>query len=430
MMPTVDVIVDPDNDVATVKALHALAAREPGVLTVSIAPGSDAQPAVVWAILRALGKRIEQLPQTSFKVFWMDAERWLVAHQIAEMVVLSAQHLRGGTAEQLERHVARLRIALILVYNGPAPARVPATTTLTAFLTRPRRPQPPARSRTRRWPRVPRSHPLRLRYDCSQHLAADQFEQVDRLLFGSLSTLSAWQWRCGGDVTPRQVRRALRLVSTANDPDQAYTRRCGAQLALLCAGIPVPRTRPLAPHGRPLTDAQLDVIHGYTTSWVAGYVLAELITGLPAALVDLIAGDQITDDAILGCMVPDRAQAILRALDTHHEAALQGPAGPTHDPPFADGHSPWPHAEQLFAAAVGWLLNGRAASIPVSDTSAKLRAQLNQLHAAGIVERNRGAYRASHVALYSSYRLPAPPIPALTNEWDDPLTSTGNPADN
>ena len=115
-----------------------------------------------------------------------------------------------------------------------------------------------------------------------------------------------------------------------------------------------------------------------------------------------------------------RAQAILRALDTHHEAALQGPAGPTHDPPLADGHSPWPHAEQLFAAAVGWLLNGRAASIPVSDTSAKLRAQLNQLHAAGIVERNRGAYRASHVALYSSYRLPAPPIPALTNEWDDP----------
>ena len=110
MMPTVDVIVDPDNDVATVKALHALAAREPGVLTVSIAPGSDAQPAVVWAILRALGKRIEQLPQTSFKVFWMDAERWLVAHQIAEMVVLSAQHLRGGTAEQLERHVARLRM--------------------------------------------------------------------------------------------------------------------------------------------------------------------------------------------------------------------------------------------------------------------------------------------------------------------------------
>jgi hypothetical protein len=416
MMPTVDVIVDRDNDVATVKALHALAAREPGVLAVSIAPGSNAQPAVVWAILRALGKRIEQLPQTSFKVLWMDAERWLVAHQIAEMVVLSAHHLGGGTAEELERHVARLRIALILVYNGPARVRPPATTTLTAFLTRPRRPQPPALSRTRRWPRVPRSHPLRLRYDCSQQLSADEFERVDRLLVGSLSTLAAWQWRCGDDVTPRQVRRTLRVISTANDPDQAYIRRCGAQVALLCAGIPVPRTRPLTLQGRPLTDAQLDVIHGYTAPWIAGYVLAELITGLPAALVDLIAGDQITDDAILGCAVPDRAQAVLRALDTHHEAALQGPAGPTYQPPSAKPHSPRSHAEQLFAAAVAWLLNGRAASIPVSDPSAKLRARLDQLRAAGIVERNRGAYRASHLALYSSYRLPAPPIRALTNE--------------
>ena len=36
-------------------------------------------------------------------------------------------------------------------------------------------------------------------------------------------------------------------------------------------------------------------------------------------------------------------------------------------------------------------------------------------------------YRATSIALYSSYRLPAPPIRALTNEWDDPLTSAGIP---
>lgn len=416
MMPTLDVIVDRDNDVATVKALPRWR-RENGVCSRSaLLPAQTLSP-------RSFGRSCARSANGSnschgprSRVFWIDAARWLVAHQIAEMVVLGAHHLRGGAAEQLERHVARLRIALILVYNGPAQVRPPATTTLTAFLTRPRRPQPPAPSRTRRWPRVPRSHPLRLRYDCSQQLPPHEFERVDRLLVGSLSTLSAWQWRCGDDVTQGQVRRTLRVISTANDPDQAYIRRCGAQLALLCAGIPVPRTRPLTLQGRPLTNAQLDALHGYTAPWIAGYVLAELITGLPPALVDLIAGDQITDDAILGCPVPDRSQAVLRALDTHHEAALQGPAGPTYDPPLAEGHTSWPHAEQLFAAAVGWLLSGRAASIPVSDTSAKLRARLDRLRVAGIVEQNRGAYRASHLALYSSYRLPAPPIQALTNE--------------
>jgi hypothetical protein len=43
---------------------------------------------------------------------------------------------------------------------------------------------------------------------------------------------------------------------------------------------------------------------------------------------------------------------------------------------------------------------------------------------AGIVEQNRSVYQASHIALYSSYRLPAPPIPALTCE----LTAEKPPA--
>jgi hypothetical protein len=46
----------------------------------------------------------------------------------------------------------------------------------------------------------------------------------------------------------------------------------------------------------------------------------------------------------------------------------------------------------------------------------RLRARFDQLGVAGIVERNRGVYQASHIALYSSYRLP-PPLPGLTGEW-------------
>ena len=73
----------------------------------------------MWAILRALGKRIDQLDRTKIKVWWMDAEQWLGAHRIAEVVVLCAQHLRGGTAEELELYVGRrLGIALACVYSG------------------------------------------------------------------------------------------------------------------------------------------------------------------------------------------------------------------------------------------------------------------------------------------------------------------------
>jgi hypothetical protein len=49
----VDVIVDRFDDIATVTAIRELAAREPGVLAVSMAPRSEAKSAVVWAILRA-----------------------------------------------------------------------------------------------------------------------------------------------------------------------------------------------------------------------------------------------------------------------------------------------------------------------------------------------------------------------------------------
>jgi hypothetical protein len=45
------------------------------------------------------------------------------------------------------------------------------------------------------------------------------------------------------------------------------------------------------------------------------------------------------------------------------------------------------------------------------------------------IDLERSAYRASHIALHSSYQLPTPQIRALTNEWDDPLTLAGNPAD-
>ena len=68
------------------------------------------------------------------------------------------------------------------------------------------------------------------------------------------------------------------------------------------------------------------------------------------------------------------------------------------------------------ATALGWLLRDRDARIPVSDTPAAIRARLEQLRGAGILELEHGAYRASEIALYSSYQLPLPAAPPATDK--------------
>ncbi len=55
MSAAVEMIVDREDDIATVRAIRALAAREPGVLAVSIVPGVRSETEVIWEILRALG---------------------------------------------------------------------------------------------------------------------------------------------------------------------------------------------------------------------------------------------------------------------------------------------------------------------------------------------------------------------------------------
>jgi hypothetical protein len=62
-----------------------------------------------------------------------------------------------------------------------------------------------------------------------------------------------------------------------------------------------------------------------------------------------------------------------------------------------------------YAVALGWLLRGRSASIPADDAPAPIRASFEALRAGEILELKRGAYRASHIALYSSFAQPQPP---------------------
>jgi hypothetical protein len=401
------VIVDPDDDIATVAAVHALAAREPGVLAVSIAPGTREEPAVVWAILRALGKRIEQLERAVVKVWWMDAERWLRAHRITEVVVLCAQHLGKRARDELETEVGRRQgIALIFVYGGATRGAPAATTTLEAYLARQRR-SLPLHGRSRPWPLVPRSHPLRFRYDCWKQLPPEEFARVELLLIGAVRTPGGWRWSMG-IPSRREIARASHVVCAAEDCEQAYIRRCGAEIALINAQIAFPPTAALALPARTPTAEQIQAIHAYTSPAAAGYQLAKLITSLPDDLLGLIGGDQITDDAILGCPVPEPARAILRAIDDRHEPVLELSVW-TPPEPIDDTIS----AEDRFASAVGWLLRGRSERIRIGELPPELRSRFKTLRANGILELSRGVYRASHTALYSSFRLAGTPRSGL-----------------
>lgn len=56
-----------------------------------------------------------------------------------------------------------------------------------------------------------------------------------------------------------------------------------------------------------------------------------------------------------------------RSRPSAAESPPTRPETPTYEAPRATRHASWSQAEQLFAAAVRWLLRGGAARIPVSD---------------------------------------------------------------
>ena len=271
MSAAVEVIVDRKDDIATVKAIHALAARKPGVLAVSIVPGVRSETEVIWAILRALGKRIDQLAP-NIKVWWIDAERWLTAHRINEIAVLCAQHLDQRMTDELRAHVCRrLGIALALIYGRPTRAAAPAVSDLGAYLARKRDP-PPRKDRLEPWPEVPRSHPLRFRYDCWRELEPDTFARVERRLFGCMTMLGGW-CRLAESSRLAEIERAFRVLIEADDPELAYIRRCGAELALITHQIPALPAAPcpcaltLRPRERSTRSTPTPTRQGPATSW-------------------------------------------------------------------------------------------------------------------------------------------------------------------
>ena len=426
MNPAVDVIVDRDDDIATVKAIHSLAVRQRGVLVIHIAPATREEPAVVWAILRALGKRIERLDRPNLRVFWMDAERWLTAHRVREIVVLCAQHLGASVTEELKAYVSgRFRIALALIYSGRAAAKRAATTTLDAYLGKPRHPPQPD-GRPRHWPQVPRSDPLRFRYDCWRQLAPNDFARVEGLLSRSMTPLSGWR-------ASTELAGALTVVLAADDGEQAYVRRCGAELALAVNQVPIPKSLPPARYPQSPDPRHVETILSHTSPWTACYELAKLVTGLSDELLALIGGDQVTDDAILGCAVPEAARPILRAVNDGREPVRS----------FRSHTDPGPRRirttsrtrrrrrRQTRTTPQRWAGCCVAAARASCPASSRARSAHGSRHSE-LTAFSTGASASTEPATSRStaaFGLLTPPIRALTNDWDDPLTRSGNPAD-
>jgi len=325
MTAHVDVLVDPHDDVATTRAIHRLATEQPSVLAVSVAPDERTVPAVVWAILRALGKRTDKLSDKT-QPDWHQARSWLRAHLINELIVLRAQHLKPAFQQALTDLAEQTSSTITLVDSGPGSPHHQATITLDQLLERPRTtPEPEPRSSP--WPRIPKSHPWRQRYDCAQTLNRDAFQRVDSLLFATYNTLDRWlgTYRRHG---PEELWRAVSVMRIAHDPNQRHLRHCATTVLLHSRGITTLAStrRPFTP-GTP-TAAEIDDALAHTNGPHAGYALTEKLTGLPDALLGLILGDQVTDTSIIGCAVPERARPVLRILYTGNSPVLRKPPEP------------------------------------------------------------------------------------------------------
>jgi hypothetical protein len=129
-------------------------------------------------------------------------------------------------------------------------------------------------------------------------------------------------------------------------------------------------------------------------------------TPLPwsAGLEQVIAADTFW----LSTVRPDGRPHVTPLIAVWSEPVLQVPdmAAPE---PIIDTTPP----EEEVAVALGRLLQGRNARIRPRKLPPQLRSRFQALRADGILDRSYGAYRASHIALYSSFMRDEPPTGSL-----------------
>ena len=408
-MSTIELLEERHDNIATARALHRLGVAEPTVLTVAIGPDATATTAVAWAILRALGKQLNRLEHPPE---WADAERWLLAHDIRELVVLTAQHLAERGFRDLAATADRTNTRLVLVSTDrrrPHDIALPVTvTTLHAVLARDRRPRR-STAAPRAWPRVPRSPALRLRFDCLHTLKPGDFAEIDALLRSALDRTDDWL-NTNAHARAGDIALAAAIVTNASNNDQQHIRRCALQIAFLQHGIALPSPSSILRPGPAPTVGDVSDALAHTSALCASRRLTRLLTGLPAAYLELIGGDQISETAVLANDLPPEAQPILAALGRHDgplfaRGAAPARPEPTHPDPDKMASGPGTSAEH----ALRHLLRDPRERLHTTELDAGVRHDLDVAAADGLAELRNGAYRASAIALYSTYQRREPP---------------------
>lgn len=400
---TVEVLVDPDDDLATAEQLRKHFEGD-GARTVAVPPFDLGSVELVWLILRALGKETGTVRKLH-DVGWPEATTWLRAHGVHTLLVLCAQHLREDRRAELCHNTTAAGVSLILVYGGAG--QQPSTRTLAELLGRQPAPAtaPPDRAP---WPEVPRSHPLRFRYDCEQQLELADFLVVEDLLRDVHDCLFNHMLV---RRTPAEIAAAVAVLSHAEDPNQRHIRRCGVQLALISSGTSSPK-HPLITTTATRSATGVEAALRQAHPQAAAFVLAEALTGLGHGLLRLVRGDQLQSGRVLGIQIPCEAAAIQHALPVN--ASLRPPhdhidPSRTSRPSISQTQHPPPEIVEVLER----LLRARHQREPADELMPETINELDNLVALGVIELTDGIYRISRLGAYGSYLQNAGPPSAF-----------------
>lgn len=350
----VDILVDRTDNVANVHALQRLAQSCPTVLTVAIPPGVTMPPGTgvgTAEILWALGKRASTR--------WKDpsphqgyADIWLEANQIRELVILQAQHLPANALAQLREWAEMRDLDLALLYCGTGSHGQP-TTTIEAFLGRPRRPTA-AESPPVEWPRIETVKLLDFRTQCFCQLTGAEYLRVDRAFHGT-ATRIGWFFDGWAQASRDELGRAVALAAATHDDHLRDILEKGALVGLLRHGRALPDPPPAGPPFEPHTITQQlrDELLEDINPWRAAVRFLRHWTHLSDRQLAVLGPEQVTAATVAGIEFPAEMRPIIRAVIRNAASdypwspfsggvwvSTQRWDAPETDPPISDADKP------------------------------------------------------------------------------------------
>lgn len=405
--PGLQIIIDPTDDIATVRAVQALTSQREQVLVVPVTPMATSTVGIARDILRALGKRRDKgTPIVRHDVSLGAARRWLLAHGIDLVAVLYAQNIAKGVVGELTRELHESEIELSLIYTTAQPGVRP-THQLDDLLHKARKGDRQAATDT--WPEVPAVHPLRLRYECRWTLSTEEFSHVDALLQDTYGRFG--KWLSGHPRASKiELRRALSVVLACRDENQLRIRASAADLALISA------RRSIEPHTIDVDNLVRASLQGADAESVLRQLdplsatrrAVDCMTSLPTDLLSLIGRDQISASRFLGAEPTAEIKPLLLALDL--DGGWRHPGRP---PTHVAGAPAMPQLSGKIESIQGVLhelLHTERKRLRRDLIHRAFRGEVNRMCAEDVLRIDENYCVATDVARYGMYQLYDAPI--------------------